>query len=205
MEDFLYVNNNSLSKQLCKLIIINYESEEKKRVGCTSHGVDVNHKFTTDFDIPNSGEKWEKVYKVLSDELDRNVKKYIFSLNNKIQESVKEEKFQFFVNRVLINRGFMMQRYIKELGDFKYHDDFSMTFGKGRDEYRLITFIWYLNDVEDGGETEVFGKYRIKPEAGKILLFPASWTFPHRGIVPKSDNKYIITGWLYATMNEFKN
>ena len=36
----------------------------------------------------------------------------------------------------------------------------------------------------------------IKPEAGKLLLFPASWTFPHCGQMPISHDKYIITGWL---------
>jgi hypothetical protein len=52
--------------------------------------------------------------------------------------------------------------------------------------------------VENGGETEIWDDFKIKPETGKLLLFPSSWTFPHRGVMPISDNKYIITGWLYV-------
>ena len=61
----------------------------------------------------------------------------------------------------------------------------------------VITYIFYLNDVEEGGETEIRRKCKIKSKAGKLLLFPSCWTFPHRGVMPISDNKYIITGWLY--------
>jgi hypothetical protein len=57
--------------------------------------------------------------------------------------------------------------------------------------------MWYLNDVEEGGETEFFGNYKIKPETGKFVLFPATWTYPHAALVPRSGDKYIITGWFY--------
>ena len=66
---------------------------------------------------------------------------------------------------------------------------------------RHLTFLWYLNDVEEGGETEFWGQYGIKPEAGKLILFPASWTFPHKANVPISSDKYIITGWLWQHYN----
>ena len=48
-----------------------------------------------------------------------------------------------------------------------------------------------------GGETEIWDSHKIKPECGKLLLFPSCWTFPHRGNVPISGNKYILTGWVY--------
>ena len=56
---------------------------------------------------------------------------------------------------------------------------------------------WYLNDVEDGGETEFCGDFTIRPEVGKLIFFPASWCYPHRGKMPISGDKYIITGWLH--------
>ena len=65
-------------------------------------------------------------------------------------------------------------------------------------KYRLINFIWYLNDVEEGGETEFFGNYRIKPTQGKIVFFPSEWFYPHQGKTPLSNNKYILTGWLHT-------
>ena len=61
----------------------------------------------------------------------------------------------------------------------------------------LITYLFYLNTIEEGGETEFIDGTKIKPETGKLLIFPATWTYEHRGNVPISSNKYICTGWLY--------
>lgn len=62
---------------------------------------------------------------------------------------------------------------------------------------RILAFILYLNDVEEGGETEfLFLKKRVKPQKGKFLMFPAGFTHTHRGNPPLSGTKYILTGWV---------
>jgi hypothetical protein len=61
---------------------------------------------------------------------------------------------------------------------------------------RHMVFMTYLNDVDDGGETEFFHqKLKIKPQKGLTLIWPADWTHTHRGIVSPSQEKYILTGW----------
>ena len=61
---------------------------------------------------------------------------------------------------------------------------------------RHLVFMTYLNNVDDAGETEFFHqKLKIKPEKGLTLIWPADWTFTHRGISSPSDDKYIVTGW----------
>ena len=88
---------------------------------------------------------------------------------------------------------FQMQKYKKNVGKFNYHIDENInTIEK---ENRIIVYLWYLNTVDIGGETEVNNSI-IKPVAGKLLLFPATWTYPHCGCKPISDDKYIITGWI---------
>ena len=48
---------------------------------------------------------------------------------------------------------------------------------------RHVTFGMYLNDIEEGGETEFpLQKLKIKPEAGKALIFPANWIYSHRSL-----------------------
>ena len=54
--------------------------------------------------------------------------------------------------------------------------------------------MWYLNDVEIGGETD-FINFKIKPTTGKLVIFPSTWTYPHCANIPISNDKYIITGW----------
>ena len=37
---------------------------------------------------------------------------------------------------------------------------------------------------------------KIKPEKGKVLLFPGNYLFPHKGNMPISNSKYIATSWV---------
>ena len=70
--------------------------------------------------------------------------------------------------------------------------------GKGFDnEPRAFVFSIYLNDVEDGGETEFlhFSK-RVKPKTGRIVIWPAAFPYVHRGNPPLSGEKYILTSWM---------
>ena len=61
---------------------------------------------------------------------------------------------------------------------------------------RLLVFMTYLNDVEDGGETEfLYQNLKVKPEKGKTLIWPSEWTHTHRGLTSKSESKFIVTGW----------
>jgi hypothetical protein len=55
----------------------------------------------------------------------------------------------------------------------------------------------YLNDVDDGGETEfLYQSKRYKPVKGRVLIWPAGFTHVHRGNPPLSGEKYIATSWL---------
>jgi hypothetical protein len=64
---------------------------------------------------------------------------------------------------------------------------------------RHLVFMTYLNDVDDGGETEfLYQNIKIKPKKGLTLIWPADWTHTHRGIISPTQDKYIITGWINA-------
>jgi hypothetical protein len=55
----------------------------------------------------------------------------------------------------------------------------------------------YLNDVTDGGETEwKYQKLKIQPRKGLTVIWPTDWTHTHRGLPSKTQDKYIMTGWL---------
>jgi len=62
---------------------------------------------------------------------------------------------------------------------------------------RVLAWTIYLNDVEEGGETEFLHQsYRAKPKAGKLVLWPAGFTHLHRGNPPLSGTKWLATGWI---------
>jgi len=70
--------------------------------------------------------------------------------------------------------------------------------GKGwEQEPRAFVYTVYLNDIEEGGETEFlhFSK-RVKPKTGRIVIWPAGFPYVHRGNPPLSGEKYILTSWM---------
>lgn len=198
--NYFYINENSLSKELC-FDILNLFENENKYEGITAGGLNKSVKDTTEVQIPQNSKSplFNKLRTLLDKELSNNIKKYVNNINNFVSEHEEnsENKFKIF-NDFLSYDTMQIQKYDKQKGRYVYHHDFIIQEKEKR--YRVITFIWYLNNVEEGGETEFWSDYKIKPTAGKLVLFPASWTFPHRGKMPISNDKYIITGWVYLNM-----
>ena len=59
----------------------------------------------------------------------------------------------------------------------------------------------YLNDIEDGGETEfLYQGVRVPPVKGRLIVWPAGFTHVHRGNPPLKETKYAITGWINYVM-----
>ena len=189
--DLIYTNDKSISPELCSEMIRLFENEDNCYDGLTSMGMNKTIKDTTDFTITDGGVAWERFNTTLSRELNRNVKTYVDDCNSKIDDLF----YKLVSQKFIFTNSMQLQKYNKNIGKYAYHNDFSCNFEKK--SVRVITFMWYLNDVEEGGETEFWSKYMIKPKAGTLVLFPASWTFPHRAKTPISSDKYIITGWLW--------
>lgn len=199
----IFINKDSLSSNLCSEIINKFESSGNAYKGVVKIGLDLSIKDTRDMVISAKDKEWSEINKTLDRELKFNIAQYLKSIND--VEDFKSEHnnsdypdYMIFKPEALSREFFMVQKYTKNTGRYIYHDDFKMDFDSKMG--RVITFLWYLNDIEVGGETVFQGKYKIKPETGKLILFPASWTYPHCGKMPISDNKYIITGWIYAAI-----
>lgn len=61
---------------------------------------------------------------------------------------------------------------------------------------RILVWILYLTTHEGSGETEFLQQgLRVKPQAGRVVIWPASFTHPHRGNPVYEGTKYIATGW----------
>jgi hypothetical protein len=88
---------------------------------------------------------------------------------------------------------FRIKRYVNNGDDaFDCHVDV-IDYSSAR---RFLSFMWYLNDVGGGGET-VFEGLEVKPQIGKLVIFPPMWMFPHIGKPPISNNKYILSTYLH--------
>jgi hypothetical protein len=69
--------------------------------------------------------------------------------------------------------------------------------GDSNSSDRVLAYTYYLNTVEQGGETEfLYQQKRITAVENTLCIFPAGFTHTHRGNPPLSGNKYIATGWI---------
>ncbi|KRG38510.1 2OG-Fe(II) oxygenase [Stenotrophomonas pictorum JCM 9942] len=62
---------------------------------------------------------------------------------------------------------------------------------------RYLVFLWYLNDVDNGGRTWFPGLHTgIAPRAGRLLMFPPYWMYAHQGQASPDQDKYILSTYL---------
>ena len=183
--DFIYVERDALPKSFCNNVIEKFEQDDRKRQGQVGGGVQLDIKRSSDLSISKLDD-WKSYDQAFFRCLNNGLKKYIRFLP---EEYIKNKALSELGN----DTGYQIQR--TQPNDYYiWHHDQTTT--------RLVTFIWYLNDIKDGGYTEFIDGTRIQPEAGKLIIFPATWDFLHRGVSPKSETKYLCTGWVHADMME---
>ena len=61
---------------------------------------------------------------------------------------------------------------------------------------RQLVYMLYCNTLKNGGTDFPFQKEIMKAEKGKLVIWPADFTHPHRGVISQDEEKYIVTGWL---------
>jgi hypothetical protein len=180
---FLIEIPKSLDSEFCQHAIEKFESDERKSPGLCFRGLDLDTKRSTDLAISGLSE-WTEEDKIFFNSLKENLMSYAKILD--------------FCDKPVnfpSDTGYQIQR--TRPGEFyKWHNDSHIHSDK---KERILTYIWYLNDIDEGGETEFATGEKIKPEVGKLLLFPATWTYVHRGIPPVKQTKYIATGWILST------
>ena len=187
--EYIHEKRNVLPKTFCRELIEKFESDSRKRPGKLQGGaMDDTVKKCTDLDIERiTG--WGVESKRLDDAFYTAFVDYLINLKLNI---FGEEKAyivnEIFPGKNVVRSNFQIGRYGVG-GYFKWHVDFTRT------EERICNFIIYLNDHE--ACTEFLNGKKIKPEAGKILIFPTTWVHAHCGQPVEKGNKYIITGFIF--------
>ena len=90
--------------------------------------------------------------------------------------------------------GLVMSRYNRGDSLILHVDGHSCT--PPNNHLRVATVVFYLNDVEVGGETFFpLQNKKIKPMRGSCIIFPPTLNFPHQVFASKSA-RYIIQSWI---------
>lgn len=181
---FIFEQPDALPGFLCTDMVARFEQNTQDqyagRIGQTVHN-DVGVKKTTDLVVSGSARQhWQDV--------DNNLHR---SLGLALREF--REAYPFFKGPFK-DMGYNLQRYLP--GEY-YHwhiDGGSHDFAQ-----RQLVAIWYLNEVPAGagGTTDfLYQQVSIRPEQGKLVLFPPFWTHEHRAAELLSGVKYIATTWI---------
>ena len=95
-----------------------------------------------------------------------------------------------------ITEKFNIQRYQPGEGFFDWHYERN-PFPPAND--RVLVFMTYLNDAEDAGTHFMYQNITTECKKGLTVLWPADWTYTHKGQISKEHEKTIITGWISFT------
>jgi hypothetical protein len=171
-----------LSGDVCKTLIGLFDSSKNKER--------IENLLTPQFTQVNLNESIEKGYQ-----------KFTQVLCYKVLEIVKEYKKDL----PAYTEWFPDKIYFEELRIKKYESGTDDQFDLHTDVQdhqsakRYLAFLIYLNDDFKGGETTFpYNKLTIKPETGKVLVFPPTWQYPHMGLPVKSGKpKYILSTYLH--------
>lgn len=179
---FIYEIKNALSGELCRDMIRRFEANtDQQYAGRIGQGQaeESSIKKTTDLRISGRAD-WKDVDQALMQSLSRAFSEF-------------GRAFPFFAANSFKDIGYNMQRY--QPGEY-YH--WHVDGGPGEFSQRQLVALWYLNAVEGpGGETEFpLQEVSVKPEEGKLVMFPPFWTHVHRAVTMEKSVKYIATTWV---------
>jgi hypothetical protein len=179
---FIYEKARALPPDVCAEAIRRFEaSTDQQAAGRIGAAGELAPQVKRSTDLRISGrEDWRDIDRLLAQQL-------VSTFNAFALE------FPFFAANKFKDLGYNLQRTLP--GEY-YH--WHVDAGPGEFSARQMVALWYLNDVPGpGGETEFpLQDVRIRPEQGKLVLFPPFWTHVHRGVTLRSGVKYIATTWI---------
>ena len=187
IENFIGVYDNYITKEDCNQAIKLYEDQNNfnntvNRLGSEKVSI-LTKQDQQFFAAPNNLDIWWESLKPMMFNFD-------LAWNHYIQNTGADDAYGKPFNYTSLK----IQKTLPTEGYHVWHIEHNRGF---ENEARAFVFSIYLNDVEEGGETEFlhFSK-RVKPRTGRIVIWPAAFPYLHRGNPPLSGEKYILTSWM---------
>ncbi|MEH6435243.1 2OG-Fe(II) oxygenase [Massilia sp. DD77] len=220
MEDFIGVYDGALSPEQCDALVARFDASDKVGRGRTGMGVDVEKKDSYDITISQFPE-WNDATGMLLQTMSRHLEDYIDRYRMLVMGSLSpslahpetgkptvlsmenfdqvgkphiEELMQTLYRPGSVN----LQKYLKGTGGYHHwHSEIYPQNASCETLHRVLLWQFYLNDVDEGGETEfLYQGRKVAPKKGRLVIAPAGFTHTHKGHVPKSGDKYIATSWI---------
>ncbi len=217
--NFIEVYPNAIPDELCDRLVTIFEQHPGVMAGKTGQGIDLDKKISYDITMDNFQELTPLRYELLKYTLVHTAQyfeKYSMALMGAVSVAVNDERgiahtltpdnfeqlgrhrVQPLVQYLYRSGSVNIQKYEQQKGGYPHwHSEQFPQLDHNEALHRVVLYMFYLNDVEEGGETEFFYQQRkIKPQKGTMVIAPAGFTHSHRGNMPISGDKYIATSWV---------
>ncbi len=216
MTDFIEVYDNVLPPELCQAIEQKFAGSQPQR-GETGSGVALDWKDSHDINITRAPD-WQELHAQVMNRTTEYLLKYTMSypylLTGAIaagrtnEETGEREHLTADELTEPIAGSLMMKLYRPgeimaqqyKAGVGGYHHWHSEIYPRGANcetLHRVLLFMFYVNTVDEGGETEfLYQQQKIAPQTGRMVVAPAGFTHTHKGHVPVSGDKLILTSWI---------
>ena len=167
------VYDNIIPDKLCQILITAFE-------GCK------DQEFVDDGNCPcftqvNLNHASRSMVKLITPFVEQAYYQYKIDTRSKYIPPFKELE-QFRIKRYLTNGNERFDEHV-DVTDF----DSSI---------RAVAFLFYLND-NDGNTLFPLHNLNIEPVSGRVVVFPPTWEYPHQGLPPKSNSKYIMSTYVH--------
>lgn len=92
-------------------------------------------------------------------------------------------------------------KYVTNINLLKYEKDYFYVqhVDHAASVPRTLSLIAFLNNDYEGGEL-IFSlgkeEYVVKPEVGKVIIWPSTFSYPHRVKAVTKGTRYVVVGWL---------
>lgn len=186
---------NAVPPEVCEKIITLFEQNINKTIDRhTENNISGNPN-----PLPYGSREDRLTYLIDLDlDLDNTIKNFLL---DKIIKTYAKKYFNIYEFKGFGIKDIKVQRTLPTEGYHTWHWEHS--YFQTQVITRVLAYTIYLNDIEDGGETEFLHQsLRIKPTTGTLCLWPSYFTHLHRGNPPLSKAKYILTGWIETSLPE---
>ena len=129
----------------------------------------------------------------LSSDIVRSLVPYVQKVYQKYKEDTKSKYIPLFKEL----EEFRIKRYYNN-GKEKFEEHVDVT--DYDSSLRAVAFLFYLNN-NDGNTLFPLHDLNIKPVSGRVIVFPPTWEYPHTGLPPKNDSKYIMSTYIHYGKN----
>lgn len=217
---FIGIYDDALQPEFCKQVIETFESfPQIHSLGEVGSGVDRKKKDSVDCCI-SEYQEWTQITQhllnITASRLTDYVRQYPFlvcgalaptiqtdkgevlELSPETLDRISDEQLSAILLRLYRPGHLNLQRYKKSSGGYHHwHSEIYPRDSECESLHRVLLFMFFLNTVQEGGETQFyFQETSIAPKVGRMVIAPAGFTHTHKGAVPESNDKYIVTSWI---------